>query len=266
LNEMHKRLTIDPDRKTLTIESEDSTRTIELYSKEAFELISHWWVKLGWVQQYSYTFSWMGRPVIQLPEDMVRIQEVIHRVRPDVILETGVAHGGSLIFYASLCKAMGKGRVIGIDIEIRPHNKKAILEHDLSYLISLVEGSSIDPVVVDQVRREIQPGQSVMVVLDSCHSKDHVLAELEAYGPLVTDNSYLVATDGIMKDLSDVPRGKTEWVWDNPVAAVSEFIARRPEFMLEQPAWPFNESSLNQNVTHWPCAYLKKCSGDSFPR
>ena len=145
------KLTIDTTDRTLTHDSDGVSRVLGLYTKEAFELISHQWLKVGWDQKYSYSFSWMGRPIIQLPEDMIRTQEVIYRVRPDVIIETGVAHGGSLIYYASLCKAMGHGRVIGIDIEIKPDNRQAIEEHELSGLIALVEGSSVAPEIVRQV-------------------------------------------------------------------------------------------------------------------
>ncbi len=125
------KLTIDTDTKRLVQESDGRREEFALYSKEAFELISHQWLKVGWNQKYPYTFSWMGRPIIQLPEDMIRAQEAVYRVKPDVLIETGVAHGGSLIFYASLFKAMGKGRVIGVDIEIRSHNRKAIEGHEL---------------------------------------------------------------------------------------------------------------------------------------
>ncbi len=181
---------------------------------------------------------------------MIRAQEVIYRVQPDVIVETGVAHGGSLVYYASLCKVIGKGRVIGVDIEIRPHNRRAIEEHPLSPLISLVEGDSIAPETVKKVHLLVKPGEVVMVFLDSCHTKQHVLAELEAYHDLISPDSYIVATDGIMKDLHDVPRGKPEWAWDNPAAAVVEFSQKHPEFVLEQPAWAFNEGELSANVTH----------------
>lgn len=119
------KLTIDTDAKILSVEAEGNHRQVALYSDEAFELISHQWLKVSWNQKYSYTFTWMGRPIIQISDDLLRIQEVIYRVKPDVIIETGVAHGGSLIFCASLFKAMGRGRVIGVDIEIRPHNRKA---------------------------------------------------------------------------------------------------------------------------------------------
>lgn len=252
------KLTIDTNRKQVRIEENGATRTLDLYSREAFEEISHQWLKVGWNQKYPYTFSWMGRPIIQLPEDILRTQEVIYRVKPDVIVETGVAHGGSLIFYASLCKAMGKGRIIGVDIEIRPHNRAAIESHQLSEFITLVEGSSTDPAIVSQVKSLVAPGETVLVLLDSNHTKQHVADELDSYHSLVTPGSYLVATDGIMKDLADVPRGAPDWTWNHPTAAAAEFAQGHPEFLLEQPAWPFNESELKKNVTHWPGAWLRR--------
>lgn len=252
------RLTIDTDERTIIQENEDGTRTLDLYSKEAFELISGLWTKVGWDQRYSYTFSWMGRPIIQLPEDMVRTQEVLYRVKPDVIVETGVAHGGSLIYYASLCKAMGKGRVIGVDIEIRSHNREAIESHEMSPLITLIEGDSVGEPVLAQVRDLIKPGETVLVILDSNHTREHVFKELEAYHDLVTPGSYVVATDGIMKYLHDVPNGHPKWTRDNPGAAANEFARKHTDFIHEQPDWPFNESELDQNVTHWPGAWLRK--------
>src|SRR3989442_6988013 len=127
------RIVVDTDAKTLTLDTDGTVRRLELYGKEAFEVISQFWLKMSWNQKYSYTFTWLGRPIIQHPEDLVRLQEVIFTLRPDVIIETGVAHGGSLIFYASLFKTMGvQGRVIGIDIEIRPQNRRAIESHELA--------------------------------------------------------------------------------------------------------------------------------------
>lgn len=252
------KLLIDTEAKTLLVEEGESTRTLDLYSKEAFEIISRQWLKVGWNQKYPYAFSWLGRPIIQIPEDIVRTQEVIYRVQPDVIIETGVAHGGSLIFYAGLCKIMGKGRIIGVDIEIRPHNRTAIEAHELFPYITLIEGSSIEKSIVEQVHSLVQPGETVMVILDSCHTREHVAQELEAYHDLVTPNSYIVATDGSMRDLYDVPRGKLEWTTDHPAAAAIGFAAMHPEFVLEQPAWPFNESELTENITHWPDAWLRR--------
>ena len=255
------KLILDTETRTLTEEENGETRRFDLYGKEAFERLSRHWVRVGWSQKYQYTFSWMGRPVIQLPEDMLRIQEVLYRVKPDVIVETGVAHGGSLIYYASLCKAMGKGRVVGIDIEIRPHNRAAIEAHELSGYITLVEGSSTAPEVMARVRALCKPGEAVLVLLDSNHTRQHVADELEAYAGLVTPGAYIVATDGIMLDLHDVPRGSPDWTWNHPTAAAAEFAARHPEFILEQPPWPFNESALEHNITHWPGAWLRRKQG-----
>ncbi len=248
------RVTIDTDRGEIVSDGE----TLPLYSRAGFELLSKLWLKVGWNQKYTYTFSWFGRPMIQLPEDMFRLQEAIYRVKPDVIIETGVAHGGSLIFHASLCKAMGRGRVIGIEIALRAPNRAAIEAHELAPLITLVDGGSTDPETVAKVRSLIAPDETAMVLFDSNHTKAHVAAELEAYAPLVTPGSYLVAMDGLMEDLTDVPRGEAGWATDNPAEAARDFAARHPEFTLEQPPWPFNESELGSNVTHWNSAWLRR--------
>lgn len=252
------KLEIDTYARTLRYHDDKTGETLPLYSTRAFEIISDVWLKVGWNEKHPYTFSWMGRPIIQEPEDILRYQEVLYAVKPDVVVETGIAHGGSLVLTASICKAMGRGRVIGVDIEIRPHNRKAIEEHELFPLIALFEGDSVAPSMVERVRSQIRPDEKVMVVLDSNHTKAHVLAELEAYHRLVTPGSYIVATDGSMRDLHDVPRGRPEWSWDNPTAAAIEFAASHPEFVLEQPAWRFNESALEKNITHWPAAWLRR--------
>ena len=249
------RIVIDTAERTLTTDG----RRLDLYGKEAFELISDLWLKTSWNQKYSYTFTWLGRPIIQHPEDLVRLQEAIFTLRPDVIIETGVAHGGSLIFYASLFKAMGStARVIGIDIEIRPQNRGAIETHELASYISLIEGDSAAPETVERARALLRPDDKVMVILDSSHTKAHVANELEAYAPLVSPGSYMVATDGIMGLVHDTPRGRPEWVSDNPTQAASEFAARHPEFMLEELKWRFNESELERTITAWPGAWLKR--------
>jgi cephalosporin hydroxylase len=252
------RLSIDTEKRELVCECDGDSISVPLYSKRAFEIVSDLWLKVGWNEKYTYTFSWMGRPIIQLPDDMIRTQEVIYRVRPDVIVETGVAHGGALVFYASLCKAMGRGRVVGVDIEIRPHNRAAIEHHELSSYITLIEGDSVATGTVDRVRGLIGRDERVLVLLDSCHTSAHVAAELEAYAPFVSSGSYIVATDGCMRDVCDTPRGKAEWASDNPAAAAEKFVARHREFAIEQPAWPFNESGLTENVTHWPVAWLRR--------
>ncbi len=225
---------------------------------EAFRVISALWLRSGWDTKYVYGFSWLGRPMIQLPEDMLRIQEVVFQLKPDVIVETGIAHGGSLVFYASLCKAMDKGRVVGVDIDIRAHNRKAIAEHFLAPYITMIEGSSVDPNVVAQVAGLIQSGERTLVLLDSCHQKAHVLAELEAYAPMVSPGSYIVAMDGIMGQVVGAPRTSPDWVWNNPAEAVVEFLSSHPEFELIEPSFGFNEGHIFERVTYWPNCYLRR--------
>ncbi len=230
----------------------------DIGSPEAFEILSRLWLRAGWDTKYVYSFSWLGRPIIQLPEDMIRIQEVLYAVKPDVVIETGVAHGGSLVFYASLFRAMGRGRVVGIDVEIRPHNRAAIEAHDMFPYISLIEGSSIDPKIVAQAAAHVKPGEKVLVMLDSNHTRDHVLAELEAYSPLVTEGSYIIASDGIMGDVVGAPRTKPDWTWNNPREAGRLFLQNNPDFALVEPPFPFNEGQIKKRVSYWPEAYLQR--------
>src|SRR5678815_3421901 len=138
-------ITIDGDKLIVSGGGDGEKQEYGIGSPEAFRILSKLWLRSGWDAKYVYSFTWLGRPIIQLPEDLLRLQEVIYRVKPDVIIETGVAHGGSLIFYASLCKAMAKGRVIGVDVEIRAYNRSAIEAHELSSYITLIEGDSIAP-------------------------------------------------------------------------------------------------------------------------
>jgi cephalosporin hydroxylase len=189
---------------------------------------------------------------------MFRVQEVIYDVKPDIIIETGIAHGGSLIFYASLFKAMGKGRVIGVDIEIRPHNRKAIEAHELFEYITLIEGSSTDENIVERVKSLIKPEEKVFVMLDSNHSKQHVLAELNAYSELVSIGSYIVAADGIMESLVGAPRSNDDWSWNNPKAAAEDFVKNHDNFTIEEPEFLFNEGLITERVTYWPKAFIRR--------
>jgi cephalosporin hydroxylase len=183
---------------------------------------------------------------------------VIAAVRPDVIVETGIAHGGSTVFHAGLCRLLGRGRVVAVDVEIRAHNRAALEAHPLRTLFTLIEGSSIDPRIVDRVKAEIRPGESVMVLLDSAHGKAHVRAELEAYGPLVTPGSWIVAMDGIMGEVAGAPRTRPEWSWDNPRQAAAEFAQAHPEFELTTPAFAFNEGTVERPITYWPGGWLRR--------
>ncbi|HEY6511036.1 MAG TPA: CmcI family methyltransferase [Burkholderiaceae bacterium] len=249
---------IDLQAGTLRTSGADGEATWPIGSPQAFRLLSRAWLRSGWDAKYVYGFSWMGRPIIQLPEDLVRMQEVIHRIGPDVLVETGIAHGGSLVFYASLFKASDKGRVIGVDIEIRPHNRRAIEAHPLAGLIHLIEGSSIDPAVVARVRAQMRSGERGLVVLDANHTRAHVLAELRAYAEFVAVDSYIVACDGIMQEVVGAPRTQPGWATDNPQAAVADFLAERDDFVLEEPAFPFNEGAICERVTYWPNAFLRR--------
>ena len=249
---------VDEKNGLVIVEDDKGLSTYDIGSPEAFHILSKIWLRSGWDVKYVYTFTWLGRPIIQLPEDMVRIQEVVFSVKPDVIIETGVAHGGSLVFYASLCKAMEKGRVIGIDIEIRPHNRQAIEAHPLFHLITLIEGNSVDPAIVDNVKTLVQPGETVLVLLDSCHTKAHVLAELNAYAPLVSKGSYIVAMDGIMQQLVGAPRTQPDWSWNNPKSAAEEFVRTHDNFIIEEPEFRFNEGAVTERVTYWPSAFLRR--------
>ena len=229
-----------------------------LSSPEAFAELSRLWLKSGWYVKHSYSFTWLGRPIIQLPEDLIRIQEVIYQTRPQIIIETGIAHGGSLIFYASLLKLLGGGRVIGIDIDIRSHNRAAIEAHELYPYITLIEGSSIAPPIIDRVQGEVKDGERVLVVLDSNHTKDHVLAELEAYAPLVSVGSYAIATDGIKELVAGGPRTENNWAWDHPKAAAEAFVARNSNFVIEEPPFMFNEGRVDRWITQWSGGFVKR--------
>lgn len=191
------------------------------------------WLLQTLPHRYSYNFRWMGRPIIQYPQDMIAMQEILWEVRPDLIVETGIAHGGSLVYYASLCELMQHGEVLGIDIDLRDHNRKAIESHPMAKRIRMLQGSSIDPAILEQVRVQCA-GKRVLVVLDSNHTHQHVLAELEAYSPLVSVGSYCVVFDTIVEDLPAGLYPERPWdVGNNPKTAVHEFLGRDERFVID---------------------------------
>ena len=190
--------------------------------------------------KYSYNFSWLGRPIIQYPQDIVAMQELIWTIKPDLIIETGIAHGGSLIFSASLqelnasCGGPQDAEVLGIDIDIRPHNRTAIEAHPMFKRISMIEGSSVDPDVIRQVHTKAAVKNNVLVCLDSNHTHEHVLAELKAYAPLTTVGSYCVVFDTIVEDLPSGMYPDRPWgPGNNPKTAVHEFLRQHPEFVVD---------------------------------
>lgn len=191
--------------------------------------------------KYSYNFTWMGRPIIQYPQDIVAMQEIIFSVKPDLIIETGIAHGGSLILYASLlelnaaCGGPSGASILGVDIDIRTHNKEAIEAHPMSKRIEMIQGSSIATEIVDAVKAKAQGKQRIMVVLDSNHTHEHVLAELEAYAPLVTKGSYCVVFDTVVEDMPKGSFPDRPWeVGNNPKTAVWEYLKSHDEFEIDK--------------------------------
>jgi len=254
------RITVDLGAGRVIIEHAGKVASHGLDTPEAFTAVSRAWLRCAWDVRYSYTFTWLGRPVIQLPDDLMRLQEAVYALQPDVIVETGVAHGGSIVFNASLCRLLGRGRVIGVDIATRPHNRQAIEQHPLSPYITLIDGDSVDAQTLARVKAEIRPGERVLVLLDSNHGRAHVRAELEAYGELVSIGSYIVVADGYMRELALSHHGRDEWSTDNPLEAAHDFLAEHPEFRLEVPGHAFDESRSVPvgTMTCWPDGWLKR--------
>jgi cephalosporin hydroxylase len=211
------------------------------------------WLRDTLPHRYSYNFSWMGVPIIQYPQDMIAMQELIWRVRPQLIIETGIAHGGSLVYYASLLELLGAGEVLGIDIEIRPHNRAAIEAHPMARRISMIEGSAIDEAVVREVRAHAAGRAPVLVVLDSNHTHAHVLAELRAYADLVTVGSYCVVFDTVVEDLpADLYPDRPWSVGNNPKTAVHEFLRQDARFEIDL------DLEAKLMITVAPDGYLKR--------
>lgn len=233
--------------------------TISSDTTESMRAAAHSFMTASVAPKYSYNFSWLGRPIIQYPQDIVAMQELIWKTQPDLIIETGIAHGGSLIFSASMlelnaiCGGNPEASVLGIDIDIRAHNRVEIEKHPLYRRIAMIEGSSIDPAVIEQVRAAAKDKKSVLVCLDSNHTHDHVLAELEAYADLTTVSSYCVVFDTFIED---VPAGSyPDRPWDkgaNPKTAVHEWLKSHPEFEID--------TSIDERllISVAPHGYLKR--------
>lgn len=211
------------------------------------------WHLRAWKQKYSYNFSWGGLPVIQLPQDIIAIQEIIWQVKPELIIETGIARGGSLIFYASMLELLGgNGAVLGIDIDIREHNRRAIEEHPLAKRIRMLQGSSIDPEIARQVQDAAKGKSRVLVILDSNHTHAHVLAEMQAYAPLVKKHSYLIVLDTIIEDFPAEEFHDRPWRPGNsPKTAVFEYLRACDRFEIDA------KIDAKLQISVGPCGYLK---------
>ncbi len=250
--------------------SQERNERLAAYAQDKpFQQLSRQWLQESMAKKYVYNFDWMGRPIIQYPQDMVAIQDLVWRVRPDLIIETGIAHGGSLILSASMlamldmCDAIEAGttidprqskrKVIGLDIDIRPHNRSAIEAHPMASRIQMFQGSSIDPAVVQQVRVAAKGYKKVLVFLDSMHTHDHVLGELDAYATLVTPGSYCVVFDTFVDDMP--PRFFADRPWDvgnNPKTAVRAWLPQHAEFEVDA------EMEQRLQVTVAPHGFLRR--------
>ncbi len=214
---------------------------VKTYPNSELERAAQQFTAASTIPKYSYNFSWLGRPIIQYPQDMVAMQELIWQVKPDLIIETGIAHGGSLILSASMlamldyCEAVDEGqvldpqvthrRVLGLDIDIRPHNRSAIEAHPMAHRIDMIQGSSIDTDIIDQVHQYAKKHERILVFLDSNHTHDHVLAELEAYAPLVSQDSYCVVFDTLIEDMPKEAYPDRLWSQgNNAKTAVWEYL------------------------------------------
>ena len=211
------------------------------------------WIEAVAPYQYAYNFTWLGRPIVQTPQDIVALQELIWRCRPDLIVETGIAHGGSLIFHASMLELIGRdAQVLGIDIDIRSHNRREIESHPLSRRIEMIQGSSIDEEVVRQVHQRAVGKSRVMVVLDSNHTHDHVLAELLAYSSLVKRESYVVVFDTAIEIMPEWLCSDRSWSKGNsPKTAVDEFLQSTDRFVVD------HEFSSKLVITAAPGGFLR---------
>ena len=250
-------------------QKETATRVAEMSSNNELRDSATAFMHASIMAKYSYNFAWQGRPIIQYPQDMVAMQELIWQVKPDLIIETGIAHGGSLIFSATMLALMdmteaiengsnldpktSKRKVLGIDIDIRDHNRDAIESHPMASRIQMIQGSSIDSEIIQQVKQVAADYERILVCLDSNHTHDHVLAELEAYAPLTTVGSYCVVFDTIIEDLPKEMFPDRPWgPGDNPKTAVWEYLKTHPEFKVNK--------SLQHKllITVAPDGYLKR--------
>ena len=229
-------------------------KALDIYSPEGMRILADLWVKTYLHNKLTHDITWLGRPIIQFPEDVIMMQELIWAERPDAIVETGIAHGGSAVFHASMLELLGRGEVYAVDIDIRAHNRVEIEKHPQFSRIHLFEGSSVDQSVFDTVAAAVRAGghERPLVVLDSCHSRDHVRREMELYGELVPVGSYMVVMDGVQRDVWDIPRGKPEWREDHPLAAIEAFLADHPG------QWEVDERYTRLLVTTNPRGFLRR--------
>lgn len=249
---------IDEKKRLVIVKLNGKWKKYSYEDPKAFEIVSDLWVQVGWDTKYVYSFTWFGRPIIQLPDDMIRIQEVIFSIKPDIIIETGVAHGGSSVFFASLLELLKNGKVLSIEKSLRNKNRKLINEHIMKKRIEIIDGCSIDIKIFKEVKKRVKKNSRVLVFLDSNHSRSHVLRELEIFSKIVSLNSFIIVCDGIIKDLVDAPRSESDWKENNPINAIKDFTRTNKGFKVVEPKFLFNEGLIKKRVTYWPSAFIKR--------
>ncbi len=243
------RIVIDTDKATLSA----GGKNYSLYGAEAFRILSREWLGLGWNLGHWETFSWMGRQLLQFPDDVLRLGEAVWCAKPDVLVETGVYDGGSALLFATLCRMCGGGRVVAVEKDIRTGVREA-----LCGLVTLIEGDSAAPATIRAVADQVPPGARVFVFLDSDHTKDHVADELAAYAPFVTPGSYIVVADTNLANLAGLPNGERCWRHDNPHAAVESFLAANPQFVADPPARLFANSCDLSVLSYFSSGWLRR--------
>lgn len=230
-------------RKYVRIKNDKNIKKLEKIGSE--------WVKISASNRLSYEIDWLGIPVIQTPEDLVLMQELIFKLQPDFIIETGIAHGGSLIYYASLMEILRKGKIIGIDIGIRKHNKKAIESHPLFKRIKMIEGDSVSDETIQKVKKLVSPKLKIIICLDSNHKKDHVLKELEVYQGFVHKGGYIVVFDTISSKLAEKGVADRSYINNGPMEAIDAFLKKNKDFEIDK---KYNKLYISYN----PNGYLKR--------
>jgi cephalosporin hydroxylase len=251
------RITIDTEAQVLQIAENGEAKEHSLFSPEAFRILSRQWLALGWNLGHWSTLSWMGRQLLQFPDDVLRLAELLWTLRPVVIVETGVYDGGSTLLFASLCRLYGGGRVISVESEFRPGVREAI-QQGAGEWVTLIAGDSASPETAQNVRRNIRIADRVCVFLDSAHTTHHVAAELRLFSPLVSPGCYLIVADSILSELAHTPQGDRTWSWDHPTAAVDEFLAGHPDFSRERPPGLFRAGVDFTELSYFPSTWLRR--------
>lgn len=235
----------------ITVRRDGHERDVDIYTPEGMAIVGDLYTRAGWVARHYDATTWLGVPVQQLASDLLVMQELIHRVRPTVVVETGVKFGGSAIFYASMLRLLGGGTVVSVDITDPQIRRRNLEQHPLGHMVRLLIGDSLAEETRDRVAALVPGGATTLVALDANHTYAHVRAELEAYAPLVTPGSYLVVFDGVMERLADTPDGDPSWRRDNPRRATLEFLAEHPEFELDASCERFG-------ATYCPDGFLRR--------